>query len=163
MGCLVEYLDLRERKWKEDGQNCIMWSFITCTLYKYYYGDWIKEGYVACMRAMTIATFWSEILKGREHLADLCLDGVIIGNWKMGKYDVWMWAGLMCLNHRLTQKTRNFLSSWASISFSRRAVPSRVSLLVWPSALRVWHVLHPCTCGRNFAWPEYKEGFYFFL
>jgi hypothetical protein len=31
-GCWRKYLDLREMKWQEVGKNCIMRSFITCTL-----------------------------------------------------------------------------------------------------------------------------------
>jgi hypothetical protein len=31
---LREYLDLRGRKWQEDGEDYIMRSFITCTLYQ---------------------------------------------------------------------------------------------------------------------------------
>jgi len=30
-----EYMDLRNRKWGEDGEDCIMRSFITCTLYQH--------------------------------------------------------------------------------------------------------------------------------
>jgi hypothetical protein len=30
---LMEYLDLRGRKWREAGEDCIMRSFITCTLH----------------------------------------------------------------------------------------------------------------------------------
>jgi hypothetical protein len=32
---LREYLELRGRKWREGGEDCIMRSFITCTLHKY--------------------------------------------------------------------------------------------------------------------------------
>jgi hypothetical protein len=32
-GCWGEYLDLRGRKWREAGEDCIMRSFITCTLH----------------------------------------------------------------------------------------------------------------------------------
>jgi len=31
-GCLGEYLDVGRRKWRETGEDCIMRSFITCTL-----------------------------------------------------------------------------------------------------------------------------------
>jgi hypothetical protein len=31
-GCWEKYLDRREMKWQEDGENCIMRSFVTCTL-----------------------------------------------------------------------------------------------------------------------------------
>jgi hypothetical protein len=31
-GCCREYLDLRGRKWQEAGEDCIMRSFITCTV-----------------------------------------------------------------------------------------------------------------------------------
>jgi len=33
-GCRGEYLDLRGRKWQEDGEHYIMRSFITCTLHR---------------------------------------------------------------------------------------------------------------------------------
>jgi hypothetical protein len=38
-----EYLDLRERKWQEAGEECIMRSFITCTLHQILLG-WSDQG-----------------------------------------------------------------------------------------------------------------------
>jgi hypothetical protein len=32
-GCCEEYLDLRERKWQEAGEDCIMKIFIICALH----------------------------------------------------------------------------------------------------------------------------------
>jgi len=34
---------VRSRKWQEAGEDCIMRSFVTCTLIIYYYGDQVKE------------------------------------------------------------------------------------------------------------------------
>jgi hypothetical protein len=34
-GCRGEYLDLRGRKWKGAGEDCIMRSFINCTCLSY--------------------------------------------------------------------------------------------------------------------------------
>lgn len=113
------------------------------------------------MWAMTMTAFWLEILKGRKRW--LVLNCIIIRNWKSEEHDVRMWAVLVWHNHRLTQKAGNSLSSWASSNFSRKDVPSRVSLLVGSPTGYVWHVLDPCTCGRNFAAPEYKEMFHCFL
>jgi hypothetical protein len=39
----LEYLDLRGRKWREAGEDCIMRSFITCTPQHIYKGDEMKE------------------------------------------------------------------------------------------------------------------------
>jgi len=36
-------LDLRGRKWQEAAEDCIMRSFITCTLHIYYLDDQVKE------------------------------------------------------------------------------------------------------------------------
>jgi len=38
-----EYLDLRGKKWREDGEDCIMRSFITCTIHKILLG-WSNQG-----------------------------------------------------------------------------------------------------------------------
>jgi len=42
-GCWGEYLNLRERKWQEAGEVCIMRSFMTCTLYRILLG-WSNHG-----------------------------------------------------------------------------------------------------------------------
>jgi len=42
-GCWGEYLDLRGRTWREAGGDCIMWSFITCTLHKILQGAQMEE------------------------------------------------------------------------------------------------------------------------
>jgi hypothetical protein len=45
-------LEVRGRKWREGGEDCIMTSFITGTLHKILLGEQIKEDwmgeYVAC-------------------------------------------------------------------------------------------------------------------
>jgi hypothetical protein len=72
-------LNLRGRKWQEAGEDCIMRSFITCTLQ--FYGDQIKEDEVddACSRRREKHTIiWLQSLKRGDHLEDLGVDGKII-------------------------------------------------------------------------------------
>jgi len=42
-GCWGENMDLRRRKWQEVGEDCIMRSFITCTVHMNCLGDQIKK------------------------------------------------------------------------------------------------------------------------
>jgi hypothetical protein len=44
--------------------------------------------------------FWSEILKGADHLEDLGVDGRIILEWSLGKYVRKVWTGFIWLRIR---------------------------------------------------------------
>jgi hypothetical protein len=44
-GCWGDYLDRGEMKCQECGQNCIMRSFITCTLCEVWLEWWIEGGW----------------------------------------------------------------------------------------------------------------------
>jgi len=47
-GCWEEYLDLKEMKKEEDGEDCVMRSFIICilhqTLFEWSNGGWVRQG-----------------------------------------------------------------------------------------------------------------------
>jgi len=68
--------------------------------------------------------FGSEILKGRDNSEKLCVDGRIILEWILRKYDGKVWAGYTCVrigdqlrgpvdtvrNFRVSYKAWNFLT-----------------------------------------------------
>jgi hypothetical protein len=72
-------LDLRGRKWLEAREDCIMRSFITCTLQNVI--RVIKSrrmrqmGNVEGMGEMRNTIFWLDNFKGRDHLEDLAKMG----------------------------------------------------------------------------------------
>jgi hypothetical protein len=47
-------------------------------------------------------TFWSENLKGRNHLDDLVVDGRIILKWILKEPRIRVWTGFICLTIRTT-------------------------------------------------------------
>jgi len=81
---LRRILDTGGRVYQETGEDCIMRSFIVCTISRYYCGDQIKEHEMGgtCSTdekdEKTHTIFWLENLKGRDHLQDLGVDGKII-------------------------------------------------------------------------------------
>jgi hypothetical protein len=55
-------------------------------------------GHVARREKLEIRTqFWSENLKGRDHLEDVGVDGRIILKWILRKWDVTVWTGCICV------------------------------------------------------------------
>jgi hypothetical protein len=42
-------------------------------------------------------TFWLDNLKGRDHFGDLSIDGKIMLEWTLGKYDGRLWTGFIWL------------------------------------------------------------------
>jgi hypothetical protein len=76
-------LELRGKKWQEAEEDCVMRSFISCTLQQILLG---RAGYVARVGEMRNAfKLWSENLKGRDHLEDLGVEGRIILECILGK------------------------------------------------------------------------------
>jgi hypothetical protein len=82
-------LDLRGRKWRETGEDCIMRSFITCTLQ----GDQMKvhEMGVTCSthgrnekREMHTTFLLGKVKRG-EQSEDLGVDEKMILDWIFGK------------------------------------------------------------------------------
>jgi hypothetical protein len=76
-------LDLRGRKWWEAGEDCIMRSFITCTLHQTVLRDYINENEIggACRRhgmRNAYKNFGRKKLKGRDLLEDLGIGRKII-------------------------------------------------------------------------------------
>jgi hypothetical protein len=43
------------------------------------------------------ARFWSQKLKGRDHMEDQGVDGRIMLEWVLGKYDWMLWTGFIWL------------------------------------------------------------------
>jgi hypothetical protein len=89
---------LRERKWWETGEDCIMRSFITCMRQ----GDQVKDeivGRVARMRSESVSKMsvgkpeWNRPLEK----SDLGIDGRIILEGILEKYCGKLWTGLMWL------------------------------------------------------------------
>jgi hypothetical protein len=60
---------------------------------------WVtQEGHVARTGRPEMRTkFWTEILKGQDHLGDIGIDGRIIFKWKLGKKKTWF-EGVDCFN-----------------------------------------------------------------
>jgi len=90
-GCWGRYVGLRARKWQENGENCIMWSFMNLLLIEYYLAlkwrrmRWI--GHVARTEEKTNTyVVWWRSLKERDHLEDWDRDGIIILKF-IFKYD----------------------------------------------------------------------------
>jgi len=73
-----------------------------------------------------------ENLKGRNHSEDLGVDWRIILEWILGKLGGKMWTGPVTVMNtatdlRVPHKTGNFLTSWATVSFSRTTLLPVVS------------------------------------
>jgi hypothetical protein len=77
-------LDIRKTKWWENRENYIMRNFITCTLHLILLQVIISwgmrwMGHVACAGEMRYAyRILVENLKGRPHLEDLGIDGMVV-------------------------------------------------------------------------------------
>jgi hypothetical protein len=99
-------LDLRGKNWRETGEDCIMKSFITCSLHIYIY-IYIRAinkrrmrwtGHAARTEEIRNAyTFWSENLKGGDHMEDLGVHEKIILEWILGRYGARVWTGCIWL------------------------------------------------------------------
>jgi len=101
-------------------------------------------GHVACMKRWKMhMKFWSENLKGRDHLEDLGIGERIILEWILKHMEWkgvdWMelsqdkvqWRALVnaVMKLRVPQKAGDFLTSWATVSFSRRTLFHGVSYI----------------------------------
>jgi hypothetical protein len=73
------------------GEDCIMRSFVTCTLHQVILGSSNQGG------SDMITIFWLEKLKGRDHSEDLGVDGRIILEWILGKYNGRVWTRVFWL------------------------------------------------------------------
>lgn len=70
----------REGREQDDGENCLMRSFLIVLVTNYHQGDQIKED-ETCGTSSTHEIhnkFGSESIKGRDCLGDLSVDGMII-------------------------------------------------------------------------------------
>jgi hypothetical protein len=76
---LIKAQNLRGRKWRETGEDCIMWSFIMYTLNQillWRTRDLRRAKHVARMEDMRNSyKIWLENLKRRDHSEDLGVDG----------------------------------------------------------------------------------------
>jgi hypothetical protein len=73
-GCWGEYLKLRGRKWQEAREDCIMRSFVTCTLRQILLGWSNQEGWdrqVCSTHGKEDKCVQSTCRKGRDHSEDI--------------------------------------------------------------------------------------------
>jgi hypothetical protein len=78
----------------EVGDDCLMRSFITCTLYQMLLGWQVKEDEMG--RACS-TKFWFENLKVRDSLWRLGIDGRITLEWMLRKQGEKVWTGFVWL------------------------------------------------------------------
>jgi hypothetical protein len=89
MGCSGEYLNLKRRKRREAGEDCIMRASQHVRFTKYCSGGQMKEDEMGgkCSTHVRDEKFMEllENLRGRDYSEDLGVDGKIILEWTLRK------------------------------------------------------------------------------
>ena len=154
IGCWGEYLGLRGTRWQWSWENYITRSLLICTANPIFFGwsnrdEWDGLGLKHVWgRGEAYTGVWWWNLRERDHLEDAGVDGRIILRWIFKKsYGGMDWIELAqdrdrgrvlmnsVRNTRFPQNAGDFLSSWESVSFSRRTVLHGVRSSVCPKYL----------------------------